>query len=53
MLFRSERDQEITRLVTRLGNRGNVLNSREHHVLSECKIDLMGRLSENLLAVNS
>ena len=48
-----ERDQEITRLVTRLGNRGNVLNSREHHVLSECKIDLMGRLSENLLAVNS
>ena len=48
-----ERDREITRLVTRLGNRGNVLNSREHHVLSECKIDLMGRLSENLLAVNS
>ena len=48
-----ERDREITRLVTRLGNRGNVLNSRVHHVLSECKIDLMGRLSENLLAVNS
>ena len=48
-----ERDQEITRLVTRLGNREGVLNSREHHVLSECKIDLMGRLSENLLAVNS
>jgi hypothetical protein len=48
-----ERDKEITLLVSRLGNRGDVLNSREHHVLSECKIDLMGRLSENLLAVNS
>jgi hypothetical protein len=59
-LFQSEikellvkRDQEIARLAVNLGNRENVLNSREHHVLSECKIDLMGRLSENLLAVNS
>jgi hypothetical protein len=48
-----ERDQEIALLVTRFGDREDVLNSREHHVLSECKIDLMGRLSENLLAVNS
>jgi hypothetical protein len=48
-----ERDQEIALLVTRLGDREDVLNSRRHHVLSECKIDLMGRLSENLLAVNS
>ena len=48
-----ERDQEITHLVAKFGNREYVLNSREHHVLSECKIDLMGRLSENLLAVNS
>ena len=59
-LFQSEikgllvkRDQEIARLAVNLGNREGVLNSREHHVLSECKIDLMGRLSENLLAVNS
>ena len=48
-----ERDREITRLVAKFGNREDVLNSREHHVLSESKIDLMGRLSENLLAVNS
>ena len=48
-----ERDQEIALLATRLGDREDVLNSRRHHVLSECKIDLMGRLSENLLAVNS
>jgi hypothetical protein len=48
-----ERDREITRLVAKFGNREDVLNSREHHVLSECKIDLMGCLSENLLAVNS
>jgi hypothetical protein len=48
-----ERDQEIALLVTRLGDREDVLNSRGHHVLSECKIDLMGRLSEDLLAVNS
>jgi hypothetical protein len=59
-LFQSEikgllvkRDQEIARLAVNLGNREGVLNSREHHVLSECKIDLMSRLSENLLAVNS
>lgn len=48
-----ERDQKIARLVEEQGNRELVLNSKKHHVLSECKIDLMGRLSDNLLVVNS
>lgn len=48
-----ERDQKIAELEARMGNRELVLNSREHHVLTECKIDLMDRLSENLLVVNS
>ncbi len=47
------RDQKIVQLAVVMGNRDLVLNSRKHHVLTECKIDLMGRLSENLLAVNS
>ncbi len=48
-----ERDQKIALLVAEHGNREFVLNSRKHHVLTECKIDLLGRLSENLLVVNS
>ena len=48
-----DRDQKIARLVADKGNRELVLSSREHHVLTECKIDLMGRLSENLLVVSS
>lgn len=48
-----ERDQKIASLEVEYGGREHVLNSREHHVLTECKIDLLGRLSENILAVNS
>jgi hypothetical protein len=48
-----ERDQKIAQLVVEMGNRELVLNSRKHHVLTECNIDLMGRLSENLFTVNS
>jgi hypothetical protein len=48
-----ERDQKIALLVTEYGNRELVLSSKKHHVLTECKIDLMGRLSDNLLVVNS
>jgi hypothetical protein len=48
-----ERDQKIRLLEAEYGNRERVLNSRKHHVLTECKIDLLGRLSENLLVVNS
>ena len=48
-----ERDQKIARLVEEHGNRELVLNSKKHHVLTECKIDLMSRLSDNLLVVNS
>lgn len=48
-----ERDQKIAQLVAEMGNRELVMNSRKHHVLTECKIDLMGRLSDHLLVVNS
>ena len=47
-----ERDQKIAQLVAQQGNRELVLNSKKYHVLTECKIDLMGRLSDHLLAVN-
>jgi hypothetical protein len=48
-----ERDQQIAKLVAEMGSRQVVLNSRKHHVLTECKIDLMERLSDHLLVVNS
>ena len=48
-----ERDQKIAQLVAEMGNRELVMNSRKHDVLTECKIDLMGRLSDHLLVVNS
>ena len=48
-----ERDQKIARLVAQQGNRELVLNSKEHHVLTECKIDLMERISDRLLVINS
>jgi hypothetical protein len=48
-----ERDQKIARLVAEQGNRELVLSSKKHHVLTECKIDLIARLSDNLLVVNS
>jgi hypothetical protein len=48
-----ERDQKIAQLVAEMGNRELVMNSRKHHVLTECKIDLMARLSDHLLVVNS
>ncbi|WP_114689620.1 DUF6969 family protein [Polynucleobacter necessarius] len=48
-----ERDQKSARLVVERGDREMVLNSKKHHVLTECKLDLMGRLSDTLLVVNS
>jgi hypothetical protein len=48
-----ERDQKIAQLVAVMGNRDLVMNSRKQDVLTECKIDLMGRLSDHLLVVNS
>jgi hypothetical protein len=48
-----ERDQKIAQLVAEMGNRELVMNSRKHHVLTECKIDLMQHLSDHLLVVNS
>ena len=47
-----ERDQKIVQLVAKQGDRASALNSRMHHVLTECKIDLMERLSEHLSVVN-
>ena len=48
-----ERDQKIAQLELKLGNRNLALNLKDHQVLTQCKIDLMGRISEYLLAVNS
>lgn len=48
-----ERDQKIAQLVAEMGSRELVMNSRKHHVLTECKIHLMQRLSDHLLVVNS
>ena len=48
-----ERDRQIARLTSKQGSREYVLNSRKYHVLSECKIDLIERLSENLLSLKS
>jgi hypothetical protein len=48
-----ERDQKIAQLVAVMGGRGLVMNSKKHHVLTECKIDLIERLSDHLSVVNS
>ncbi|QWD64695.1 hypothetical protein [Polynucleobacter sp. MWH-UH2A] len=48
-----ERDQKIHHLTKEFGDRKLALDSKENHVLTERKIDLMGRLSECLLDVNS
>jgi len=48
-----ERDQKIAQLVEKQGNRELVLNSKKYHVLTECKVDLMGRISDHLLVINS
>jgi len=48
-----ERDKRILELMESTGSKDLALNSRSHHVLTECGIDLIARLSENLLVVNS
>jgi hypothetical protein len=48
-----ERDQKIAQMIAKQGSREIVLNSKKHHILTECKIDLMERLSEHLSVVNS
>lgn len=48
-----ERDKRILQLMESTGSKDLALNSRSHHVLTECRIDLIARLSENLLVVNS
>ena len=47
------RDEKIAQLKLELGGVELALNSKEHHVLTECKIDLMDRLSMHLSVVNS
>lgn len=47
-----KRDKKILQLESSLGSKDLALNARSHHVLTECKIDLISRLSEKLLAVN-
>ena len=48
-----ERDQKIAQLVAEMGSRELVMNSRKQNVLTECKINLMVRLSDHLSVVNS
>ena len=47
-----DRDQKIASIEAEFGGHELVLSSRRHHVLTECKIDLLDRLSEHLLVVN-
>ena len=46
------RDLKIAQLENELGSREMALESKNHHVLTECKIDLLDRLSQHLLLVN-
>jgi len=47
-----ERDLRIAALSKKMGDLDKVLKSKEHHVLTECKIDLLERLSQHLSVVN-
>ena len=47
-----QRDERINQLKVKVGNLPSVLQSKKHHVITECKIDLLNRLSEHLLVVN-
>lgn len=51
-LLLEERDLRIKKLAADHGNLEAALNSRRHHVLSECQIDLISQLSHYLLASN-
>jgi hypothetical protein len=48
-----ERDQKIAQLIAEMGSRELLMNSRKQNVLTECKINLMVRLSDHLSVVNS
>ena len=45
-----ERDQVIAKLVEKMESRSVALESKNHHVLTQCKIDLMQGLSKHLSA---
>ena len=47
-----ERDLKIAALSGKMGDLDKALVSKEHHVLTECKIDLLERLSQHLSVVN-
>ena len=47
-----ERDRMIERMKSDLGSLEAALSEMQYHVLTERKIDLMGRLSQHLLLVN-
>jgi len=48
-----KRDEKIAKLGVELGDLEAALHSKEQHVLTECRIDLMARLSTYLSVVNS
>lgn len=45
-----ERDRVIENLVKKMGSRSVALESKKHHVVTQCKIDLMQGLSKHLSA---
>lgn len=47
------REEKIAELEHQFGSRQLALESKNHHVLTECTIDLMNRLSEHLLLAKS
>jgi hypothetical protein len=47
-----ERDLKIAVLSQQMGDLDKALHSKEHHVLTECRIDLLTRLSRHLSVVN-
>lgn len=47
-----ERDQRIQQIQSQLGSLPMALLAKNHHVLTECEINLMERLSQHLLITN-
>jgi len=45
-----ERDRVIENLVKKMGSKSVALESKQHHVVTQCKIDLMQGLSKHLSA---
>ena len=47
-----KRDQKIDQLSIKMGKRSKAIESKKHSVITQCKINLMDRLSKHLLAAH-